>query len=546
MAAETIFINKMNELVEKGRENGNVLYEEEIENAFPGVTFSELQIAQMHAYIKGFQVEIEKKTTKAKNEVETKTETKTEAETEENTDIEITQEPKKKVSSEAPKKKKKNTVIVINKKLGKKAGSKTEKSSEKKKKAIIDAKKPEEVKELVKVKELEALEILKEIDATENLDEIKNIEDIQVEEVQEEDIENFNSTEEVLLDKDISLNDFMDHDFANEIYTNTILSDMDKSKEDLLDEGGFHGKSMNIEAAYGEIEEEDIDESDISPEALLDGVSTEDPVRLYLKQIGMFSLLSKEKELELAKRKNEGDKEAFDELVNCNLRLVVSIAKKYTGRGLTFLDLIQEGNLGLMKGIEKYDYTKGFKVSTYVTWWIKQAITRSLADKSRIIRVPVHMVEEINKVVRTQKSLTLELGYEPTYTQLAEKLGISEARLMEIIQYTTDSSSLDMTIGDEEDSTLANFIADDKTLSPEMSAEQVHLRENINQLLGNLTEREREVIEARFGLVTGIPKTLEEIGIEHHVTRERIRQIESKALRKLRTSRMRHLIIDFL
>ncbi|MDD3337344.1 MAG: sigma-70 family RNA polymerase sigma factor [Lachnospiraceae bacterium] len=453
MSAEKVFMGKMQELVEKGKKNGNVLYEEDIMENFPGALFSEAQIVQIYAYIKGFKIEIL-------------------------------------------------------------AGAKKEK---------------------VLTKPSRCEEKIAEEDTEEDMEE-------DMEEPQEP-TEDFDVPEDdILLDKDISLTSLLDTGVSGDLYADTRLAGMDKSREDYLDEGGFHGKTDSEEGfSYKEPEEEEVDQAD-----LLDGVGASDPVRLYLREIGMYPLLTKEKEMELAQRKNEGDKAAFDELINCNLRLVVSIAKKYTGRGLTFLDLIQEGNLGLIKGIEKYDVTKGFKVSTYVTWWIKQSITRSLADKSRIIRVPVHMVEEINKVVRAQKSLTLELGYEPNHKELAEHLQISEDRLLEIIQYASDSSSLDTPIGDEDDSTLANFIADDKMLSPEASAEQVHLRENIDQMLNGLSQREKDVLEKRFGLVTGEPKTLEEIGAELNVTRERIRQIEAKALGKLRNSRMRHLIKDFL
>ncbi|MDD4371034.1 MAG: sigma-70 family RNA polymerase sigma factor, partial [Anaerostipes sp.] len=293
-------------------------------------------------------------------------------------------------------------------------------------------------------------------------------------------------------------------------------------------------------------EEEEEEIVDIEADAFLDGVGTEDTVRLYLKEIGQYQLLSSERELELAKRKEAGDKFATEELINCNLRLVVSIAKRYVGRGLSFLDLIQEGNLGLMKGIHRYDYSKGFKVSTYVTWWIKQSITRAIADKSRTIRVPVHMVEMINKMARTKKTMTLDLGREPSDTEVADKLGISEERLMEIYQYSVDSGSLDTPLGDEGESSLGDFIADENMISPEVSSERVLLKENMMVLLEVLTDREKDVIIKRFGLESGEPRTLEEIGKEMNVTRERIRQIEAKALRKLKTTRKKNLVIDFL
>ena len=289
--------------------------------------------------------------------------------------------------------------------------------------------------------------------------------------------------------------------------------------------------------------EEDIDLSAID---LLEGVGTEDPVRMYLKEIGTVPLLTANEELELAKRKQDGDEYAKQRLIEANLRLVVSIAKRYTGRGMSFLDLVQEGNLGLIKGVEKFDYTKGFKLSTYATWWIRQSVTRALADQARTIRVPVHMVETINKMSKMQRKLTLELGYEPSVTELANALDMTEEKVMEIMQIAREPASLETPIGEEDDSNLGDFVADANVLTPEGNVESVMLREHIDTLLGDLKERERQVIVLRFGLEDGHPRTLEVVGKEFKVTRERIRQIEAKALRKLRNPVRSKRIRDFL
>ena len=289
--------------------------------------------------------------------------------------------------------------------------------------------------------------------------------------------------------------------------------------------------------------EEDIDLEAID---LLEGIGTEDPVRMYLKEIGTVPLLSAEEETRLAKRKAEGDEYAKERLIEANLRLVVSIAKRYTGRGMSFLDLVQEGNLGLIKGVEKFDYTKGYKLSTYATWWIRQSVTRALADQARTIRVPVHMVETINKMSKMQRKLTLELGYEPSVTELAEALEMTEDKVMEIMQIAREPASLETPIGEEDDSNLGDFVADSNAVTPEGNVESVMLREHIDALLGDLKERERQVIVLRFGLEDGHPRTLEEVGKEFNVTRERIRQIEAKALRKLRNPVRSKRIRDFL
>ena len=289
--------------------------------------------------------------------------------------------------------------------------------------------------------------------------------------------------------------------------------------------------------------EEDIDLEAID---LLEGIGTEDPVRMYLKEIGTVPLLSAEEETRLAKRKAEGDEYAKERLIEANLRLVVSIAKRYTGRGMSFLDLVQEGNLGLIKGVEKFDYTKGYKLSTYATWWIRQSVTRALADQARTIRVPVHMVETINKMSKMQRKLTLELGYEPSVPELAEALEMTEDKVMEIMQIAREPASLETPIGEEDDSNLGDFVADNTTMTPEKNVETVMLKEHIEGLLSDLKERERQVIVLRFGLEDGHPRTLEEVGKEFNVTRERIRQIEAKALRKLRNPVRSKKIRDFL
>lgn len=300
---------------------------------------------------------------------------------------------------------------------------------------------------------------------------------------------------------------------------------------------------LDDEDEFDKDSEEDIDLSAID---LLEGVGTEDPVRMYLKEIGTVPLLTANEELELAKRKQDGDEYAKQRLIEANLRLVVSIAKRYIGRGMSFLDLVQEGNLGLIKGVEKFDYTKGFKLSTYATWWIRQSVTRALADQARTIRVPVHMVETINKMSKMQRKLTLELGYEPSVTELANALDMTEEKVMEIMQIAREPASLETPIGEEDDSNLGDFVADSNVLTPEGNVESVMLREHIDTLLGDLKERERQVIVLRFGLEDGHPRTLEEVGKEFKVTRERIRQIEAKALRKLRNPVRSKRIRDFL
>lgn len=281
-------------------------------------------------------------------------------------------------------------------------------------------------------------------------------------------------------------------------------------------------------------------------EQALSDISLDDPVKMYLKDIGEVPLLSGDDEIELAKKIQEGDEEAKKKLSEANLRLVVSIAKRYVGRGMLFLDLIQEGNIGLMKAVEKFDYQKGFKFSTYATWWIRQAITRAIADQARTIRIPVHMVETINKLTRVSRILLQTLGREPTPAEIAKEMGVSEERVREIQKIAQDPVSLETPIGEEEDSHLGDFIEDDRAVTPSDSVSSTMLKETLITVLSSLTPREEKVLRLRYGVDDGRPRTLEEVGKEFNVTRERIRQIEAKALRKLRhPSRSKHLK-DFL
>ena len=290
-------------------------------------------------------------------------------------------------------------------------------------------------------------------------------------------------------------------------------------------------------------EEIELDKIDLS---VPEGVSIEDPVRMYLKEIGKVSLLTADEEIELAKRMEQGDEEAKKRLAEANLRLVVSIAKRYVGRGMLFLDLIQEGNLGLIKAVEKFDYRKGYKFSTYATWWIRQAITRAIADQARTIRIPVHMVETINKLIRVSRQLLQELGREPTPEEIAEEMKMPVDRVREILKISQEPVSLETPIGEEEDSHLGDFIQDDNVPVPADAAAFTLLKEQLIEVLGTLTEREQKVLRLRFGLDDGRARTLEEVGKEFNVTRERIRQIEAKARRKLRHPSRSRKLKDYL
>jgi len=299
--------------------------------------------------------------------------------------------------------------------------------------------------------------------------------------------------------------------------------------------------AQNIEESLQVPVEEEI-ESALSTE----GISIDDPVKVYLKEIGRVPLLTSEEEVELAIRMANGDEEAKQRLSEANLRLVVSIAKRYVGRGMQFLDLIQEGNLGLIKAVEKFDYTKGFKFSTYATWWIRQAITRAIADQARTIRIPVHMVETINKVKKVSSQLLHQNGHEPTAEEIADELGMSPDKVREIMRVAQEPVSLETPIGEEEDSHLGDFIPDDDTPAPADAASHILLREQLSEVLHTLTPREEKVLRLRFGMEDGRSRTLEEVGKEFNVTRERIRQIEAKALRKLRHPSRSKKLRDFL
>ena len=324
-----------------------------------------------------------------------------------------------------------------------------------------------------------------------------------------------------------------------------IVRVLEKNDIDVLqvvedDDADVHDDDIDMMDESGE------DEPDLLDLSIPDSINIEDPVRMYLKEIGKVPLLTAEEEIELAKRMETGDEDAKKRLAEANLRLVVSIAKRYVGRGMLFLDLIQEGNLGLIKAVEKFDYNKGFKFSTYATWWIRQAITRAIADQARTIRIPVHMVETINKLVRVSRQLLQELGREPTPEEIAERMEIPVERVREILKISQEPVSLETPIGEEEDSHLGDFIQDDNVPVPADAAAFTLLKEQLVEVLGTLTEREQKVLRLCFGLDDGRARTLEEVGKEFNVTRERIRQIEAKALRKLRHPSRSRKLKDYL
>ena len=317
-----------------------------------------------------------------------------------------------------------------------------------------------------------------------------------------------------------------------------FLDELEQNKVELTEE--------DMEKELEEMQEEEISKEELEDLSVPEGINIDDHVKMYLKEIGKVNLLTVEEETELAKKMSEGDEDAKKRLAEANLRLVVSIAKRYVGRGMMFLDLIQEGNLGLIRAVDKFDYTKGYKFSTYATWWIRQAITRAIADQARTIRIPVHMVETINKLVRVSRQLVQELGREPTPEELASGLNMSIEKVREISKISQEPVSLETPIGEEEDSHLGDFIPDDDAPAPSEAASFVLLREQLQDVLNTLTPREAKVLSLRFGLEDGRQRTLEEVGKEFEVTRERIRQIEAKALRKLRHPSRSKKLKDFL
>ena len=339
------------------------------------------------------------------------------------------------------------------------------------------------------------------------------------------------------------VNDYFADMQLNEEQFDKLLELLEQSGVDVLRITGEEDDIPDEELLLAEEDEVDMENIDLS---VPDGVSIEDPVRMYLKEIGKVPLLSADEEIELAQRMEDGDEDAKKRLAEANLRLVVSIAKRYVGRGMLFLDLIQEGNLGLIKAVEKFDYRKGYKFSTYATWWIRQAITRAIADQARTIRIPVHMVETINKLIRVSRQLLQELGREPSPEEIAEEMNMPVERVREILKISQEPVSLETPIGEEEDSHLGDFIQDDNVPVPADAAAFSLLKEQLNEVLSTLTEREQKVLRLRFGLDDGRARTLEEVGKEFNVTRERIRQIEAKALRKLRHPSRSRKLKDYL
>ena len=418
--------------------------------------------------------------------------------------------------------------------------------TEKAKKEIVSETEKKEKSKASKVEKLEkAKEKIKETKKAEEDNTTKNSENTKDIETVEDLEKNKKEDEKKNLTASDKVNNIIKKAKENgKITYGELASELDDVNPDQIDKVFDAFEEMGIDLSKEELDDEEPDVEDLKEveELKLDeitdtdyeGINVDDPVRMYLREIGRIPLLTYEQELDLAKRILENDEEARQELAESNLRLVVSIAKKYLGRGMLFLDLIQEGNMGLIKAVEKFDYTKGFKFSTYATWWIRQAITRAIADQARTIRIPVHMVETINKLIRTSRHLLQQLGREPTPEEIAEEMEIPVEKVMEIQKIAQDPVSLETPIGEEDDSHLGDFIQDDDSPAPHDSAAYTLLKEQLEEVMNTLTPREAKVLKLRFGLEDGKARTLEEVGREFEVTRERIRQIEAKALRKLR------------
>ena len=487
-----------------------------------------------------------KKDEELKKEEETKKKTtKKVAKKEEKAEVKkAKKEPKEKAEKKEPKETKKKN---INKKEATKKieDKKEEKIKEKEKPKTKQSKQKENKEKVAKTKKVEKEN---KDDKAEKIEEVKKEEKAQEkqEEVAVENKEEITNSEEVKSDEDIKnekVNKILQKaKEQGQITYGDLAKELDDANADQIDKVFDAFEEMGVSLNDDLDEEPDIEDlqevEDLKLDEITDtnyeGVSVDDPVRMYLREIGRIPLLTFDQELDLAKRILKGDEEAKQKLAESNLRLVVSIAKKYVGRGMLFLDLIQEGNMGLIKAVEKFDYTKGFKFSTYATWWIRQAITRAIADQARTIRIPVHMVETINKLIRTSRHLLQQLGREPTPEEIAQEMEIPVEKVMEIQKIAQDPVSLETPIGEEDDSHLGDFIQDEDSPAPQDSAAYTMLKEQLEEVMNTLTPREAKVLKLRFGLEDGKARTLEEVGREFDVTRERIRQIEAKALRKLR------------
>jgi len=487
-----------------------------------------------------------KKDEELKKEEETKKKTtKKVAKKEEKAEVKkAKKEPREKAEKKEPKETKKKD---INKKEATKKieDKKEEKIKEKEKPKTKQSKQKENKEKVAKTKKVEKEN---KDDKAEKIEEVKKEEKAQEkqEEVAVENKEEITNSEEVKSDEDIKnekVNKILQKaKEQGQITYGDLAKELDDANADQIDKVFDAFEEMGVSLNDDLDEEPDIEDlqevEDLKLDEITDtnyeGISVDDPVRMYLREIGRIPLLTFDQELDLAKRILKGDEEAKQKLAESNLRLVVSIAKKYVGRGMLFLDLIQEGNMGLIKAVEKFDYTKGFKFSTYATWWIRQAITRAIADQARTIRIPVHMVETINKLIRTSRHLLQQLGREPTPEEIAQEMEIPVEKVMEIQKIAQDPVSLETPIGEEDDSHLGDFIQDEDSPAPQDSAAYTMLKEQLEEVMNTLTPREAKVLKLRFGLEDGKARTLEEVGREFDVTRERIRQIEAKALRKLR------------